>query len=278
MSIEKNTTNSLKHEVYGWTTILNETLQNINHTGALGVFCYLASKPENWNICKIHLSKHFNCGREHIDTCFKVLKLLGLVVTTMIRNEQGQCIGWKTLLRCKIPVENINNNQNTGNPLSGDLSRIRVSQNLGKPESGFPYTTKERTLKKKEEEKRKSVGDSPLSAHKSSTSTPKALAEKRALEDPVIRELFETKFSGLDLTIEQLFAKCQEHYDQKSAWATSTKFLQWIKTEKIENYSKSRIKTEVENRIPTKEDFDNYKNCIAGFEWVWAAMQNQKRA
>jgi hypothetical protein len=148
MSIEKNKTNSLKHEESGWSTFINETLNNIKHTGALGVYCYLASKPEDWDICKVHLQNHFKCGREHIDTCIRYLKDIGLYVTSMTRDEKGKCTGWQTILRKKIPHEIVDNIQNTGNPSSGDLSRIRVSQKLGKPETGKSATTKEIGFKK----------------------------------------------------------------------------------------------------------------------------------
>ena len=42
-----------------------------------------------------------------------------------------------------------------------------------------------------------------------------------------------------------MFKSCQEHYEQKSLWATKDKFLKWIKNERLDNYSKkgSTIKT-----------------------------------
>jgi len=43
------------------------------------------------------------------------------------------------------------------------------------------------------------------------------------------------------VTIEQLFASCQEHYEQKNLWATKDKFLKWVKAEKLEGYSKKGV-------------------------------------
>jgi hypothetical protein len=67
----------------------------------------------------------------------------------------------------------------------------------------------------------------------------KELAESKALEAPEIKELFNSKFAGLNISLEQLFAECQEHYEQKSLWATRDKFLKWVKEERIENYKAS---------------------------------------
>lgn len=156
MTIEKNNKNTLQHEESGFTTLLNSTMNNIKNTAALGVYCYLAGKPSGWIICKKELQNHFSCGREHIDTCMKFLKNIGAIEITLNRDNQGKCIGWTTVLKRKLsPII-----QNTGFPYSGDdphpdtpLSRIRVSRNTVKPESGFPAPIKERYIQKKEHNK-----------------------------------------------------------------------------------------------------------------------------
>lgn len=149
MSVEKNTKNTLTHEDGGWTTVINETVQNIPHTGALGVYCYLASKPSSWEINKVELAIHFKCGSQHIDTCFKILKQIGAIEIKMIRNSKGQSIGWETNLKRKIPVQHVHSVQNPENRHSGDLSRMPVSHNLGKPESGKSGTINKRLLTNK---------------------------------------------------------------------------------------------------------------------------------
>jgi len=131
MSIEKNTKNTLLHEENGFTTIINETICQIKHTGALGVYCYLASKPSGFIICKKHLQNHFECGREHIDTCFKYLKNIGLLEVTSVRDDEGRIIEWQTILRRKT--------QNTENPYCGDspVDKSSKTHNTGFPQSGF---------------------------------------------------------------------------------------------------------------------------------------------
>ncbi len=105
--------------------------------------------------------------------------------------------------------------------------------------------------------------------------TKKESAEQRALESPQIKEMFEAKFGGLDVTLEELFKACQEHNEQKSLWATKDKLAKWIQSERLDNYSKKQNE-ELVNRIPTKEDFDNYRKCVNGYDWVGVHLQKQK--
>ncbi len=134
MSIQKNAKNTLSHENGGFTTLINHSIQNIKHTGALGVYCYLASMPSGWNICKKQLQNHFECGKLHINTCFKYLKEIGAIEICCIRNDKGQIEEWSTELKIRIPNSCIN--KNTKNQNSGDLTTIPVSEILVNRESG----------------------------------------------------------------------------------------------------------------------------------------------
>jgi hypothetical protein len=107
-----------------------------------------------------------------------------------------------------------------------------------------------------------SVGGIKPSTHTNDslkTKTKKELAELSALNAPEIKELFEAKFAGFDVTLEQLFTECQEYYEQKSLWATRNKFLKWVKTEKIENYKKAKsaiVKNETEEQRKERQFFE----------------------
>lgn len=72
----------------------------------------------------------------------------------------------------------------------------------------------------------------------------KEKAEAKALEDKNIRSLFENKFSDREITIEELFLACQEHYEQKSLWATKDKFLKWVTREDPNNYKKTKSESQ----------------------------------
>lgn len=161
MSIEKNTKNSLVHEDGGFTTLLNSTLQNIRNPGALAVYCYLASKPTDWEICKIHLQNHFLKGKDYINSCFKHLKEIGALEIKMNRDEKGKCTGWITILKSRINVQYVYDIQNAENQDSGDSSRILKNQNLGKPESGKSALTNKRR-KTKERERNKIKTNPPV--------------------------------------------------------------------------------------------------------------------
>jgi hypothetical protein len=93
--------------------------------------------------------------------------------------------------------------------------------------------------------------------HPAISSLKKSKAEARALEDPTIREFFNTKFLGYAISLEDLFKSCQEHYEQKSLWATKDKFLQWIKTENIEKYKKTNT-TLVDNETEEQRNERQY--------------------
>ena len=99
--------------------------------------------------------------------------------------------------------------------------------------------------KKNINKENKCVGANATNTQASSKKSQKELVEYKALNNESIQTLFREKFSGLDITLEQLFSACKEHYEQKSLWATCDKFLKWIKSEKIENYKKSDSKNQI---------------------------------
>lgn len=121
-----------------------------------------------------------------------------------------------------------------------------------------------------------SVGDSSNpSTHKNLKKSKKEKTEEKTLKDADVIKTFEDKFLNYDITIEKLFKSCQEHYEQKNLWVTKDKFLKWILSERLDNYKKVNQKI---NTTPTKQDFENYKKCIVGYEWVgiWLQQQQQK--
>lgn len=95
-----------------------------------------------------------------------------------------------------------------------------------------------RDINNKEIKEIKLCGAKPSHTDNSLKSLKKQNAEQSALNDPKIKELFEAKFHGIDVTLEQLFNSCREHYEQKSLWVTKDRFMKWVKLEKLDNYSK----------------------------------------
>ncbi len=134
-----------------------------------------------------------------------------------------------------------------------------------------------RDINIKEIKEIKCVGENPSLTQKSTKPNPKKLAEERAITSPEIKELFDSKFSGLDISIEELFASCQEHYEQKSLWASKHRFLKWVKNEKTDNYNKITNKQILDPSKPSIVDFQEYNAGVKGFEFVgeWIKKQNK---
>jgi hypothetical protein len=97
----------LYKEDLGFTQLLNETINAVNDAEILGVYCYLASKPEEWSISKQQLRNHFKIGINKINNIFTKLRSLGLLQLIPAKNEQGQITNWDYYLKMRIttPME-----------------------------------------------------------------------------------------------------------------------------------------------------------------------------
>lgn len=116
-------------------------------------------------------------------------------------------------------------------------------------------------INNKEIKEIKCVGAEPNTHKNSPLNLKKKQSEEKALNSENVKNLFDEKFRGYDISLEQLFSECQEHYEQKSLWATQDKFLKWIKSAKIENYKKSVSKksyaNETESQRKERQHFEN---------------------
>lgn len=155
MTIEKIKPNFLKHEGFPqpFTIILNSTIDLIPDDSALGIYLYLARKPDDWIIQETDIMKRFSRGRDHVRKAMKVLKETGLLDKTANRDEKGRVMSWNSTLYAHI----------TENPSSGYV-HITENPECGQPQaqSGFcpdywkphlldnPTHTKERELQRKE--------------------------------------------------------------------------------------------------------------------------------
>lgn len=107
--IEKNIPSNLINSKIQFTTIINNTLCGINDAAALGMYCYLASKPSNFNINETHLSNKFSLGRDLCRKKLSYLKKIGAIETKFIRGESGKIKCWQTTLKVSLPVDNFKN-------------------------------------------------------------------------------------------------------------------------------------------------------------------------
>jgi hypothetical protein len=67
MSVQKLDFSIVKQAKRGFTTHLNEVVQNITEGFYLGVYVYLSSLPPTWNINRVQLGSHFDVGRDKIN-------------------------------------------------------------------------------------------------------------------------------------------------------------------------------------------------------------------
>lgn len=103
------------------------------------------------------------------------------------------------------------------------------------------------------------VGEAEASAahNNSLKKLKKAKAEQKALECEEAKKIFESKFADREVTLQEIFTACQEHYDQKRLWATKDKFLKWLETEKPENYKKLLVvKKETDEQRQERQFFE----------------------
>lgn len=84
MSVQKF---KVKKKPSNFTQIHNSILQKLNNYEALGLYCYIASLPPEWEFHKVHLSSRAGIGRDKLNRLLNLLELHGLI---RIEQERGQ--------------------------------------------------------------------------------------------------------------------------------------------------------------------------------------------
>lgn len=143
MSIVKNTPHYLKHSGSFFTTILNKTIDAITDPASLGIYLYLASKPDDWEISVTNLKNRFGKGGDFIRSRMADLKKIGLLKSVAIKDDKGRVIRWETILynevQPDIKAQSTSKTHNVENPPSGNDTMVEK-----------PHTTNKRDLQKKE--------------------------------------------------------------------------------------------------------------------------------
>jgi len=60
---------------------------------AMGLFAYLMTLPETWQVHQSELVRHFKDGRDSIASAMKELEAAGFIIKTKDRNDKGQILG-----------------------------------------------------------------------------------------------------------------------------------------------------------------------------------------
>ena len=135
----------LYKESLGFTQLLNETLNAIDDAEILGIYCYLASKPEEWEISKTQLRNHFKIGINKMDNIFTKLRAIGLLEMIPVKNDKGEIIRWDYYLKMRIstPMKSIGMEsiamENTP-PINKEYINKEIINTTSEPE-GSPSTS-----------------------------------------------------------------------------------------------------------------------------------------
>lgn len=137
MSVEKLV---ISKEASSFTVLPNKVLQNLCNADALGLWCYLASLPPDWEFYKEQIRAHFKIGRDKLDKLLSILKEYDLIDIAFVRDAQGRFVHWH------IHVYSGNGFAQTEKPDSIRVSD-HVHQNTEKPVSGEPPQWKTAPIK-----------------------------------------------------------------------------------------------------------------------------------
>ncbi|MDP8268835.1 MAG: hypothetical protein P9L97_08925 [Candidatus Tenebribacter davisii] len=142
MSIEKASYLKHKGNVEPYTRVWNKTIEAIPNDSALGIYLYLASKPEDWIVQEQDIMKRFKRGRDYVRKCLNILKEAKLYNKRSVRDEKGHITHWETELYSQVPENpSCGEHQVPENPTSGK-THLLVN----------PTHTKERNIQIKEKD------------------------------------------------------------------------------------------------------------------------------
>ena len=99
-----------------YTTIHNQAAHRKDISArAKGLFWYLMTLPDDWQIYKQEVYTHFTEGRKAIDKAFDELKNAGYMVMNKIKDDKGRFKGWEYILYEKISITEKQFSDKSGN-------------------------------------------------------------------------------------------------------------------------------------------------------------------
>jgi len=125
-------------------------------------------------------------------------------------------------------------------------------------------------INNKEIKEIKCVGENPSHTQNHSLK-PKEKMEKQAFECEAMQKLFSEKFNGYKITYEELFKQCKQHFEIKRQWIDEKKWINWVKTEKVENYSTNSTAS----KTPKVESPDDQMGMFTRRQWKLVSDYNE---
>lgn len=109
----------------------------------------------------------------------------------------------------------------------------------------------------------------PQKTHTQNTpKTQKEEYEEKTFNIDDLKNMFQRKFAGRNITYEKLFEACCDYHSQKGNWVSPSKWKTWIENERLDNYSKngSQLKqplTEEQKQMQQEQmEYHEYKKRI----------------
>lgn len=237
---------SFEQDDSGVTIIPTETIRAIRNMDLLGFYSFLVSLPKTWKINVKHLSAHFDCNKDKIYKSIDRLIAIGLLTKT-VRREKGRFLPPHYRLHLRQIVQQP--------PV------------LEKPETVQPDTVNPETYKTCTTPSLENKEVNVVVAQQPTTIiSKKEKFESDALSDEKNTSLFERKFKDRDVSIEQIFKKCQEYNEPKSRWVGVDLFHKWLEMENPENYTKKGSPQSMQSASSINHDElvlrSRYKNFI----------------
>ncbi len=151
MSVQKLDFNRVRQSKRGFTTCLNDVIQNIPDAFVLGLYVYLSSLPPEWSVNRQQLMNHFKVGRDKIHKSLLWLKDNLLLTHHQERRKDGTLEestiiiheGWEFL-------EKLSTDQSAG---------LRVYRTPAEPASGKTAPINNIDNKKEIKRKREALSD-----------------------------------------------------------------------------------------------------------------------
>lgn len=125
MAVEKNKMNTLIHDRVPFTVIINDSINKIRDGFALGIYTYLSSKPEGWEIVNEELQSHFGVGRDLIKSKIKYLKDIGAITINQLRNGRGTYNVRETVLHSVFSGPTVDGKSVDGFAVVGETATIK---------------------------------------------------------------------------------------------------------------------------------------------------------
>lgn len=226
MSIRKNIPEYLKHSKKSFTTVQNKTIDAIKDPATLGVYVYLTSKPDDWEISETNLMNRFGKCRDFIRARMADLRNLGLLESVAVKSDKGKILYWEKVLHEEVQAHLIK-------PEDGKTT-VLENQDTGKTRSMVkPPTTNKRDQQKKEFTHTHSV---EMDLFLDSEQQRKALALRASTEnDQKCKHLYEQLPQDVkdDKTFEDVHNECVSHYATQTPpqMVSPQRLVSWIKRE-----------------------------------------------